>query len=100
MTSNFKASDEELRQKFFLLEKPRDVADLLEIEYSDLIYNLFKKPEEKRYKEFKIRKRSGGTRQISVPNAYLKFVQRKLNHVLRLIYTVKGPAQAYVPQKS
>lgn len=100
MTSNFKASDEELRQKFFLLENPRDIADLLEIEYSALIYNLFKKPEEKRYKEFEIRKRSGGIRHISVPNAYLQFVQRKLNHVLSLIYTVKGPVQAYVPQKS
>ena len=56
-----------LKRKFSSLDSPRDVADLLEIDYKQLVYHLFKVPEPEKYTTFTIKKKSGGVREISAP---------------------------------
>lgn len=68
-------SNRELKQKFANLESLREVSDLLEIYSDKLKYYLCILDDEKKYKEFKIPKRSGGTCSISAPNNSLKILQ-------------------------
>lgn len=94
------ASAEKLIEKFFLLDAPRDVADLLEVDYSRLIYHIYATPEEERYTTFDLPKRMGGSRQISAPATPLKILQRKLNQVLQNVYEPKAPVHSFVIGRS
>ncbi len=89
-------SPEILREKFYSLKKPMDIADLLEIPYSRLIYHTYIVYPERRYKTFEIRKKSGGIRQISTPITALKILQRKLNQVLKAVYEPKASVHGFV----
>lgn len=95
------ASDDELYNNFFNLRTPEDVADLLEIDYSHLIYHLYI---ERRYKQvytiFSIPKRSGGTRRISAPITALKILQQKLNYILQQVYQPKPSTHGFVLGRS
>ena len=83
------ASDDELKDKFNKLKTPRDVADLLEVKYSDLTYFLYRRKFSDNYKSFQLKKRGGGYRKILAPASALKIIQRKLNRILQLIYAPK-----------
>jgi RNA-directed DNA polymerase len=100
MGLNLSTSDTELRRKFFALQTPRDVADLLELDYSRLIYHLHKVPKPKRYLTFPVRKKTSGVRQISSPNTALKIIQKKLNKVLQCVYEPKPSVQGFTPRKN
>jgi RNA-directed DNA polymerase len=100
MDINLAASPQELQRKFYSLQTPRDCADLLEIDYSNLVYHLYKVPADERYTTFPLTKRNGGTRTISAPATALKIIQRKLAYVLRCVYEPKAPAHAYLKDKS
>lgn len=91
---------EALREKFYSLKKPTDIANLLEISYSELIYHIYLVQSEKRYKTFDIPKKSGGTRQISTPKTALKIIQRKLNQVLQAVYQIKPSVHGFVSSKN
>ena len=91
---------EALREKFYSLKKPTDIADLLGISYSELIYHIYLVQSEKRYKTFDIPKKSGGTRQISTPITALKIIQRKLNQVLQAVYQTKPSVHGFVSSKN
>jgi RNA-directed DNA polymerase len=91
---------EALRDKFYSLKQPTDLADLLEICYSDLIYHIYIVKPEKRYKIFDIPKKSGGIRQISTPITALKIIQRKLNQVLQAVYQIKPSVHGFVSNKN
>ncbi|WP_414683004.1 reverse transcriptase domain-containing protein [Longimicrobium sp.] len=45
-------------------------------------------------------KRSGGKRTISAPPPALAVLQSKLNHILHLVYTPRGPAHGFVRERS
>ena len=94
------ASEEELRERFFVLRTRRDVAELLEIDESRLIYHLHIAPPSKRYTTFEIPKKSHGVRRISAPVTALKIIQRKLNQVLHVVYQPKAPVHSFVRERS
>ena len=90
------ASDQELREAFFSLQSRRDVAHLLEIPDKVLIYYLYRVSASVQYTVFSIRKRRGGTREICAPISCIKLVQRKLCHVLQLVYRPKSCVHGFV----
>ena len=73
---------DELKESFKSLETPRDIARLLDVSYNKLTYHISILPENKRYKDFLIPKKSGKSRTISAPCTPLKILQRKLSQVL------------------
>jgi RNA-directed DNA polymerase len=91
---------DELKQNFFDLKTARDVASLLEVSYEKLTYHLHRFPKDRKYAEFSVRKKSGGTRTISAPVTALKILQRKLSQVLYSIYNHKNPVHGFVVTRS
>ncbi|MFV2044660.1 MAG: reverse transcriptase domain-containing protein [Anaerolineales bacterium] len=89
-----------LRQKLLSLKSPKDLASLLDVEYSKLIYHIYKTPEDRKYSEFFISKRSGGTRTIRAPISPIKIIQRKLNQVLQAVYEPKASVHSFISGKS
>jgi RNA-directed DNA polymerase len=55
---------------------------------------------EKRYKEFFIKKKTGGERKIAAPHQSLKLIQSALNHIFSVIYVPKEYVTGFVPEKS
>ncbi|NJL41564.1 MAG: RNA-directed DNA polymerase [Leptolyngbyaceae cyanobacterium RM2_2_4] len=90
----------ELRQEFLALKSPRDIAELLEVKYEQLVYHLYKAPGSSKYKEFSISKKSGHSRTISAPSSALKILQRKLSQVLYSVYDPKYPVHGFLPEHS
>ena len=95
-----RASNGELRNRFPALQTPRDVAALLEIEYSHLVYLLYRRKPQANYTTFFLKKKSGGQREISAPIWTLKIIQRKLNHILQLVYKPKASVHGFAIGKS
>lgn len=91
---------DELRQLFFALKEPKDIADLLEVSYSRLMYHISRVPESKKYIDFSISKKSGKTRTISAPCTPLKILQRKLSQVLYSVYEPKAAVHGFMPDRS
>lgn len=80
---------------------PRELASFLGIRYQNhLIYHIYQVPAERRYMNFEIPKRSGGTRIISAPATHLKTIQRHLAEKLEEIYVPQNPAHGFVKSKS
>jgi RNA-directed DNA polymerase len=91
---------DELRERFLGLRDLKDVAELLEVSSSRLNYHISVIPEEKRYVNFSIPKKSGQARMISAPCTALKILQRKLSQVLYSVYEPKAVVQGFVPSRS
>jgi RNA-directed DNA polymerase len=100
MSLTLSASGRELRRQFFDLQTPQDVAQLLEIEYSRLIYHLYIVPLSKRYVTFDIAKKSSGVRKITAPATALKIIQQKLNQVLQNVYQPKPSVHGFIYGRS
>lgn len=93
-------SSDELISAFRSLRTRADVADLLEVPERHLVYLLYRMPEATRYRTFLVKKRTGGTRTIQRPHRSLAQVQRKLNLVLRLVYSPRPSAHGFVEERS
>jgi RNA-directed DNA polymerase len=95
-------NSEELRERFLSLDTPQQLADLLEINYSELRSLIYRVPPAERYRSFLIPKRSGGTREILAPNRRLKEVQSKLNLLLQAVYFPKRKlsAHGFLPERN
>lgn len=96
----FRRSDEELKVFFRSLRDGRDIADLLEVTYPSLTFHIYRSPIESRYRTFEISKRSGGKRVIHSPQTNIILLQKKLNHILQLVYTPKLCVQGFVERKN
>lgn len=59
-----------------------EIAEILGYKPKGLAYVLYKIPVEHRYHSFKIKKKSGGEREIKAPTPHLKQVQRRLSDLL------------------
>jgi RNA-directed DNA polymerase len=92
--------DDQLRQRFFSLQTPEDVAKLLDVSYPLLEYWLFIAHPDKKYNTFTLSKASGGFRTIYAPTPNLKIIQQKLNQVLATVYESKKPVHGFVSGKS
>jgi RNA-directed DNA polymerase len=90
------ATPDELRNKFANLNTKQDIADLLEVGVDKLNYYLYVSPRATRYKTFEISKRSGGTREISMPVTALKIIQQKLNQVLQCVYRPRPSVYSFI----
>lgn len=91
---------DELKKKFYQLKTAQDVAELLEVSYSRLIYHIYKVKPGNKYKEFYVPKRSGQPRTISAPSSTLKILQRKLSQVLYSTYEPKVPVHGFVVNRN
>lgn len=100
MSLELSRSVEEITREFKALSTPRDVAKLLETDYSRLVYHLYKIPVSKKYTVFEIPKKSGGARRITAPISPLKILQRKLCFVLSRIVEPKIGCHGYVLNRS
>lgn len=68
------------------------------IEAKHLNYYAFKPS--KRYKQFTIKKKSGGERSISAPRYKLKTIQKCINEILNAVFTPHFTTNGFVPNKS
>lgn len=68
------------------------------IEAKHLNYYAFKSTN--RYKQFTIRKKSGGERSISAPRYKLKTIQKCINEILNAVFTPHFTATGFVTKKS
>ena len=100
MSTKLSSSPDELRSKFYALEKPQDIADLLEIDLQRLHYHIYKTSKTSRYSIFNIPKRAGGLRTISAPATALKIIQQKLNQVLLQVYSPKPCVHSFLLDRS
>ena len=87
------------RNDFLELKTTADIANLVEISHSKLVYYLYKYKKEK-YVNFSIKKKSGGTREINAPIGPLLYIQRKLLDALYVAYSPRPSTQGGVPSKS
>jgi len=55
---------------------------------------------QKRYKQFSIRKKSGGQRNINAPKKGLKTIQKVLNIIIQCVFEPHTAATGFVPNKS
>ncbi|GEO03351.1 hypothetical protein AAE02nite_10150 [Adhaeribacter aerolatus] len=55
---------------------------------------------DERYLSFEIPKKSGGVRQITAPDPFLKKVQRRLNFILEVLFRPKAAAHGFVTGRS
>ena len=89
-----------LREGFLNLKSTRDLANLLGIRYSSLVFHIYKTKPEDRYVEFTIAKKGGGVRTILAPSTALKLIQRKLSRILYSVYEPKASTHGFVQSKS
>jgi RNA-directed DNA polymerase len=69
-----------MRERFLALKSARDVAALLEVEYSHFTYHLYKSTSSQKYTTFTIPKRSGGEREIKAPISSIKILPKKTQY--------------------
>jgi len=99
LTPTLTRPPDELRRGFSLLRTRQDLADLLEIPDSQLVYMLYWGRHHYPYRTFCIAKKSGGLREIAAPAPSLGIVQSKLKAILELIYTPKSVTHGFVPSR-
>lgn len=100
MSLELESNPSALRQGFYGLESPRDIAKLFQIDFGRLVYHLHKTETKSRYRTFLIPKKSGGSRTISSPATALKIIQSKTNQVLQEVYPRKDQVHGFLRGKS
>lgn len=99
-----KEYDREKLQKYDLpvLETDRDVAELLQIEYSTLRYITYHRDVVTfdNYYRFDIPKKSGGTRHIAAPKTQLKMAQRQILEKILEKIEISEQAHGFIKSKS
>lgn len=100
MTRLDSATRSALRDAFFRLNTPEDVATLLQVEYRHLTFLLYGKAASSRYTSFGIKKKSGQVRTIQAPCPPLKVLQRRLNEVFQSVYRPGAAVHGFVAHKS
>jgi RNA-directed DNA polymerase len=91
---------EESVASFLSLRTSADVADFFEVPKGQLLYILYKLPDNKKYRLFEITKKRGGHRLIKEPLGGIAILLNKLNPVLQEIYRTKSCVHGFVSGKS
>ncbi len=92
-----KNGEDVLLENFYALKTREDIANLLEITESTLIYYLYRKHPIDNYTVFEIPKKSQqGKRKIAAPITPLKIIQQKLNEILQCVYHPKSPVHSFI----
>ncbi len=87
-------------EKFKKLQTKRGLAQILEIKYKDLIYNLHIIPNKSKYTKFTIPKKNGGKRTIFAPSSGIMEIQKRLSKILLEIYPSKSCVHGFTKSKS
>ncbi len=108
-----KQKEIEIREKFANLQNEEDFLNLLNTARSivydsspapftmkQLRYYRYSSLSKERYKEFEIKKKSGGVRQIMAPCKTLKHIQKCINFLLQTVFVPSPQAMGFVPQRS
>jgi RNA-directed DNA polymerase len=90
----------EIKEKFKQLHNLNDVALLLGIAKSHLIYELYIRPDRKKYISFYIPKKSGGNRTIKSPIYPLKKIQSRLNEILQEVYNPRKTVHSFIKNEN
>ena len=98
--AQLRRSPEEIVTRFRSLATGHDVADLLEVENSQLHYITSRAQHLYPYHRFEIPKRNGLPRTILAPHRTVKILQRKLLRALSLVYRAHPAAHGFVPKHS
>ncbi len=91
---------EGIKNEFLSIKTPRELANLLKIKYSLLVYHLYKKKPKDRYTRFTIPKKSGGERTITAPTTRIRNIQKSLSDILISVYQPKVSVHGFLPQRS
>ena len=86
-------------ENFLKSKTKRELANSLNIKYSTFMYNVHKISEEKKYKEFEIKKKNGGLRHIAAPISGIKSIQKKIAYMLLNMYPPKNSVHGYSKDK-
>ncbi len=86
---------EQVKNAFASLRERSDVASLLGLTDRALRYRLYARPLRNQYQTFELRKKSGGVRTITAPNATLKSIQRRLRATLECVYEPKAAVHGF-----
>lgn len=89
-----------LLHPFLSVRTTGELAAFLGIDVQSLNFYAYILSPSRRYRQFSIRKRSGGSRTISAPIKPLKNIQRVLATAIRDTYPTRPIAYGYVPGKS
>ena len=81
-------------------ETAADVAQFFDVRLSRMLFALYRAPDETRYHEFEIPKRTGGMRQISAPRGLVRDCQDRLLPVLQAIYEGHPSAHGFIAGRS
>jgi RNA-directed DNA polymerase len=100
MKLKLEKNDKELKESFFSMTTPEQLAELLEIPYKVLNYYLYILPIKEQYKIFNIKKKNGGERKICSPKSSINIIQKKLKHILQLVYKVNYSAHGFILNRS
>ena len=82
------------------LKTSSDVANYFEIPSGQLLYILYKLPDNKKYRFFEIRKKRGGQRPINAPLGGTAILLNKLKPTLQELYRTKSCVHGFVTGKS
>lgn len=89
-----------LKNSFLQIKHDHELAEILGLNYGTLVYHIFKVPDERKYRIFKIPKKSGGFRTLCSPISNIKLIQKKLSEILNEIYTPRINAHGFIPGRS
>ena len=94
-------SDNQLKRDFLAMKTLEDVANVLGVKKSLIIYYLYQKNNRKlNYRKFYIKKKNGQDREILSPVDGLKIIQRKLNYIFLLIYNPLDCVFGFSPERN
>lgn len=82
------------------VETAADLARVLGVDSSKLLYTLYKAPDSARYRTFEIPKRTGGMREIAAPIGILRQAQDRLMVELVDRYRAHPGAQGFIAERS
>lgn len=86
---------------FLKLQTPQELAAFLGVSYAQhLVYNLYKVPDDRRYKTFAIQRKNGGTRNVQAPRNSPKLMQKKVSVMLQQIYEPSYAIHGYLNDRS
>src|SRR3990172_6105829 len=94
------ATDVTLRLEGSPLKSSQDVAAYFGVSHSNLIWTLYRAPDDARYRHFEIPKRSGGMRPIHAPIGLLRELQDKLHLDLKALYRPHPRAHGFIEERS
>lgn len=100
-STKLKLNNKDIEKKFYGMINSSDLAELFEVDLKFLTFLLYgKEKRNNQYKTFEIVKKSGGRRKICAPIDSLKIIQKKLNHVLNIVYSPRVSAHGFIMKRS